>query len=180
MQASPPAADQTPSRSSPTSKLQALTRSVSRPVYNERGNIVFGACANIHKLDSTKELVEVAEIAQGMESLSCPPWQSKDVRTDHNGDPLSYTDALKQDPTNWPPAIEEELKSHEENGTWVVQETNQMPNGCKAVSRSPASRYSSVKHCLMAVRVSKHVLSFEVSYSDMALTSWKHLPQQRH
>ena len=135
MQASPPAADQTPnhSQSSHTPQLQALTMSVSRPVYNERGNIVFGTCANIHKLDSTKELVEAAEIVQGLESLSCPPWQSKDVRTDHNGDPLSYTDALKQDPINWPPSIQAELKSHEENGTWVVQEISQMPIGCKPI-----------------------------------------------
>ena len=133
MQASPPAADQIPSQSSPSPQLQALTMSVSQPVYNARGNIVFGTCANIHKLDSTKELVEAAAIAQGMESLSCPPRQSKDVRTDHNGDPLSYTDALKQDPINWPPAIQEELKSHEENGTWVIQETSQMPHGCKPI-----------------------------------------------
>ena len=86
-----------------------------------------------NKHDSTRELVEADGIVQGLESLSCPPWQSKDVRTDHNGDPLSYTDALKQDPINWPPAIQEELKSHEKNGTWVVQEISQMPNGCKPI-----------------------------------------------
>jgi hypothetical protein len=77
--------------------------------------------------------VEAEEIEQGMESLSSPPWHNKDVRTDHNGDPLSYKDALKQDPINWPPAIKEELKSHEENGTWIVQEISQVPRGCKPI-----------------------------------------------
>jgi hypothetical protein len=34
---------------------------------------------------------------------------------------------------NWPPAIADELKSHEENGTWIVQEISQMPKGCKPI-----------------------------------------------
>ena len=135
MQATPPAAYQIINQklSSTTPQLQALKMSVSQPVYNVRGNIVFGTCDKIHKQDTTKELVEAEEeIVQGMESLSNPPWQNKDVRTDHNGDPLSYKDALSQDPIKWPPAIKEELQSLE-NGTWVIQEISQMPKGCKPI-----------------------------------------------
>ncbi|EED20850.1 hypothetical protein TSTA_080830 [Talaromyces stipitatus ATCC 10500] len=85
-------------------------------------------------LDSPQELVEAALIVQGMESLSCPSWQTAErIQTDHNGDPLSYLDALLQDPIRWPPAVQEELKSHEENGTWIVQEISQMPKGCKPI-----------------------------------------------
>ncbi|EED14736.1 hypothetical protein TSTA_042110 [Talaromyces stipitatus ATCC 10500] len=90
----------------------------SQPIYNPRGSVVFGTCVKIHEHDTTRELVEAALIVQGMESLSCPPWQTAErIQTDHNGDPLSYSDALLQDPIRWPPAVQEELKSHEENGT---------------------------------------------------------------
>ncbi|OXV12238.1 hypothetical protein Egran_00001, partial [Elaphomyces granulatus] len=66
MQASLPAADQITNQklSSPTPQLQALKMSVSQPVYNERGNIVFGTCVDIHKHDTTRELVEAEEIVQ--------------------------------------------------------------------------------------------------------------------
>jgi Reverse transcriptase (RNA-dependent DNA polymerase) len=46
---------------------------------------------------------------------------------------LSYSDAFRQDPIRWPPAIKEELKSHKENGTWIVQEISQMSKGCKLI-----------------------------------------------
>jgi hypothetical protein len=95
--------------------------SVSQPVYNERRNIIFGTCVDIHKHDTTKEIMGAEEIAQGLESLSNPPWQNKGARTDRNGDHLSYSDALSQDPINWPPAIQEELQSREKNGIWIVQ-----------------------------------------------------------
>jgi hypothetical protein len=106
----------------------------SQTVYNRRG-VVFGTCAIIHEYDTTRELVEAALIVQGMESLSYPPRQAAErkIQTDHNGDPLSYSDALLQDPIRWPPAVQEELKSHEGNGTWIVQEISQMPNGCKPI-----------------------------------------------
>ncbi|OXV07375.1 hypothetical protein Egran_04859 [Elaphomyces granulatus] len=38
---------------------------------------------------------------------------NKDARTDHNGGHLSYSDALSQNPINWPQAIKEELQSHD-------------------------------------------------------------------
>ena len=66
------------------------------------------------------KLMEAAMILQGMESLSSPPKEKTVPRVDHNGDPLSYQDALLQDPANWPLAINEELQSHHENGTWTV------------------------------------------------------------
>jgi hypothetical protein len=53
--------------------LQALAMSVSQPIYNDRGNIVFGICVDIHKYDTTRELVEAEEIERGSESLSNPP-----------------------------------------------------------------------------------------------------------
>ncbi|EED22593.1 conserved hypothetical protein [Talaromyces stipitatus ATCC 10500] len=106
----------------------------SQPIYNPRGSVVFGTYVKIHEHDTTRELVEAALIVQGMESLSCPPWQTAErIQTDHNGDPLSYSDALLQDPIRWPPVVQEELKSHEENGTWIVQEISQMPKGCKPI-----------------------------------------------
>ncbi|EED18957.1 hypothetical protein TSTA_126650 [Talaromyces stipitatus ATCC 10500] len=106
----------------------------SQPIYNPRGSVVFGTCIKIHEHDTTRELMEAALIVQGMESLSCPPWQTAErIQTDHNGDPLSYSDALLQDPIRWPPAVQEELKSHEENRTWIVQEISQMPKGCKPI-----------------------------------------------
>jgi hypothetical protein len=106
----------------------------SQTVYSRRG-VVFGTCAKIHEYDTTRELVEAALIVQGMESLSYPPRQAAErkIQTDHNGDPLSYSDSLLQDPIRWPPAVQEELRSHEENGTWIVQEISQMPNGCKPI-----------------------------------------------
>jgi hypothetical protein len=74
-------------------------------------------------------------IAQGMESLSIPLYGQANAIThvDHNGDPLSYKDALNQDPGNWLPAIKDELKSHHENGTWTVQEISLLPKELRPI-----------------------------------------------
>ncbi|OXV06618.1 hypothetical protein Egran_05614, partial [Elaphomyces granulatus] len=105
------------------------TRFEWQPARLQRGNVVFSTCDEIHKHETTRELVKADGIVQGLESLSRP----QEIHTDHNGDPLSYSDALLQDPTNWLPAIKEQLNSHEENGTWIVQETSQMPKGSKPI-----------------------------------------------
>ena len=74
-------------------------------------------------------------IAQGMESLSTPLYGQANavIHVDHNGDPLSYKDALNQDPGNWLPAIKDELQSHHENGTWIVQEISLLPKELKPI-----------------------------------------------
>lgn len=61
-------------------------------------------------------------IAQGLELLSHLLYGQANavIHVDHNSDPLSYKDALNQDPGNWLPAIKDELKSYYENGTWIV------------------------------------------------------------
>jgi hypothetical protein len=68
---------------------QALLSS-SQPVYDVRGNVIFGTCDKIHEHDGFNNLMEAALILQGMESLSSPPRQKTVPRVDHNGDPLSY------------------------------------------------------------------------------------------
>ena len=110
--------------------VQALLSS-SQPVYDVRGNVIFGTCDKIHEHDGYNKLMEAAMILQGMESLSSPPKEKTVPRVDHNGDPVSYQDALLQDPANWPLAINEELQSHHENGTWTVISR---PPGCKPIS----------------------------------------------
>jgi hypothetical protein len=41
---------------------------------------------------------------------------------------------MNQDPDNWLPAVEDELKSHDENGTWSVQEISLLANSdCKPI-----------------------------------------------
>jgi hypothetical protein len=50
------------------------------------------------------------------------------IHVDHNSDPLLYKDAINQDPDNWLPAVEDKLKSHNENGTWSVQEISLLAN----------------------------------------------------
>ena len=72
---------------------QALLSS-SQPVYDVRGNVVFGTCDKIHEHDGFNNPMEAALILQGMESLSSPPRQKAVPRVDHNGDPLSHQDAL--------------------------------------------------------------------------------------
>jgi hypothetical protein len=103
-------------QSSHIPQLQALAMSMSQRVYNERRNIIFGTCVDVHKHGTTKELVGAEEIAQGLVSLSNPPWQNKGARTDHNGDPLSYSDALSQDLINWSPAIQENFNHVKKTG----------------------------------------------------------------
>jgi reverse transcriptase-like protein len=149
----------------------------SQPVYNVGGNVVFGTCDEIHKHDSTRELVEADGILQGLESLSRPPWQiAQEIHTDHNGDPLSYSDALRQDPSNWLPAIKEELDSHKENGTWIVQETSQMPKGSKSIpgkwvfKRKPlpdgSVRYKA--HLVIRGFLQRHGVDFMDTYAPTA------------
>jgi transposase InsO family protein len=107
----------------------------TRPIYNERGNVIFGTHEFSHN-DLQLESVEAEQIVQGMESLSQFPVSAKAmvvIRVDHNGDPLSYKDAMNQDPDNWLPAVEDELKSHDENGTWSVQEISLLANDCKPI-----------------------------------------------
>jgi transposase InsO family protein len=117
----------------PPASHMFMPMSGSRPVYNPRGKVVFGTCDRIHEYDQRNH-VEAALIVQGLESLSGPPnGPNKDIRTDHNGDPLSFKDALSQDPRNWLPAIKEELQSHQDNGTWSVQEISRLPPGCKPI-----------------------------------------------
>lgn len=109
-------------------QLKAL--STSQSVYNVRGSVIFG----VPERSISQDLVGTALIVQGLESFSSPPWHHEDVRVDHNGDPSSYLDALRQDPVNWPPAIAEELQSLEENGAWIVQEISKLPKGCRPIS----------------------------------------------
>src|SRR4029077_8230276 len=99
--------------------VQALLSS-SQPVYDVRGNVVFGTRDKIQEHDGFNNLLEAVLILQGMESLSSLPRQKTVPRVDHNGDPLSYQDALIQDPARWPLAIKEGLQAHHENGTWAV------------------------------------------------------------
>jgi hypothetical protein len=41
---------------------------------------------------------------------------------------------MNQDPDNWLPAVEDKLKSHDENGTWLVQEISLLANSdCKLI-----------------------------------------------
>jgi hypothetical protein len=40
---------------------------------------------------------------------------------------------MNQDPNNWLPAVEDELKSHNENGTWSVQEISLLANDYKLI-----------------------------------------------
>jgi hypothetical protein len=52
--------------------------SLTQPVYNERGNIVFGTCVNTHEHDTTTQEL------MGAEHALCPPWQNKvEVGTTH-------------------------------------------------------------------------------------------------
>jgi hypothetical protein len=113
-------------------KLRALQLAAAQPEYNERGAVVFGTCAYIHKLDVSTQLLEAEAIVLGVESLSHPS-RSGDARLDQNGDPLTYADAMRQDPVNWNRAIQEELSSLRENGTWAVENAAQLPPGCKPI-----------------------------------------------
>jgi hypothetical protein len=113
-------------------KLQALQQAAAQPEYNEREAVVFRTCAYIHKLDVTSQLQEAEDIVLGVESLSHPS-RPGDARLDQNGDPLSYADAMKQDPVNWGRAVDEERSSPRENGTWAVEATAQLPPGCKPI-----------------------------------------------
>jgi hypothetical protein len=104
----------------------------SQPIYNEQGIIVFRTYNQIHKLQRT---IEANMITQGMESLSIPLYGQANavIHVDHNGNPLSYKDALNQDPGNWLPAIKDKLQSHHENGTWIVQEISLLPKELKPI-----------------------------------------------
>jgi hypothetical protein len=100
----------------------------SQPVYNGRGNVVFGTCDEIHKHDSTRELVEADGIVQGLESLSIPPWQNKDPRQDHDHDPVFLFflfGCLCLDPIRWPPASPSDKPSAKgvsrSGGEWVFK-----------------------------------------------------------
>jgi hypothetical protein len=55
--------------------------------------------------------MEANVITQGMESLSILLYSQANtiIHVNHNGDPLSYKDALNQDPGNWLPAIKDKL-----------------------------------------------------------------------
>jgi hypothetical protein len=107
----------------------------TQPIYNKQGNVIFGTHEFSHN-DLQLESVEAEQIVQGIELLSQFPVSAKAmvvICVDHNGDPLSYKDAMNQDPDNWLPAVEDELKSYDENGTWLVQEISLLANDCKLI-----------------------------------------------
>jgi hypothetical protein len=114
--------------------LPLALRLDSQSVFRARRGAVYGTCDNYRELNNQWELAVARLITLGMESLSYPPRHSaRMARTDHNGDPLTYQDALAQDPVQWPAAIRDELSSHRDNGTWIVELTSQMPLGCKPI-----------------------------------------------
>jgi hypothetical protein len=79
--------------------------------------------------------MEASLINQGIELLSILLYGQANavIHVDHNGDPLSYKDALNQDPGNWLLAIKDKLQSHHENGTWIVQEISLLPKELKPI-----------------------------------------------
>src|SRR4029077_13424452 len=111
--------------------VQALLSS-SQPVYDVRGNVVFGTCDKIQEYDGINNLLEAALILQGMESLSSPPRQKTVPRVDPTPIRSStrYLQLLK-DPARW----------------------HFIPKLLRGASRSPASGFSSANLYLTATHV---------------------------
>jgi hypothetical protein len=84
-----------------------------------------------HEYNTTRELVEA--LVRAEYGVTFLPTQASSREDDPNRPQWKSSDASLLDPIRWPPAVQEEPKSHEENGTWKVQEISQMPHGCMPI-----------------------------------------------